>query len=412
MLLFLRCCALIVALALAALAADSTGERSAHLQNGLRAVLFVGLPAALALVVATTALLRPRALAALVINGTAIGVALLSGEIWLSLHNGAVPAAISGAALGLEPACGQAFPPSGSLVPLGGISNHRITVPWSWGGTSEFLTDPYGFNNPPGQWQNGATLALGDSFTWGWDVPAGAGLVDQVRRRLGGPLVNLGCGGNGPLRELGGLLEYGPLIRPKLVLWVYFEGNDLQGNLPQEIADPVLARYLNEDGFTQGLSAGNADKDAALVELVRRRQSAPTPTAPLAAAAGLEWRRVLVLNALRERLGIQLNYPQTALDTFGRILAKAKATTESWGGRLVLVVIPDEKRYLGLPAAMDAGFYYRRLVRSVDGLGIPVIDGAQPLERAGSPRRFYRGHFTEEGYRLVGDWVADNLPAR
>jgi len=31
---------------------------------------------------------------------------------------------------------------------------------------------------------------------------------------------------NGPLAELASLVEYGPLIKPKTVIWLYYEGND------------------------------------------------------------------------------------------------------------------------------------------------------------------------------------------
>lgn len=39
--------------------------------------------------------------------------------------------------------------------------------------------------------------------------------------------LNLGMGGIGPLHELAILKEYGSVVRPKVVLWVYYEGNDL-----------------------------------------------------------------------------------------------------------------------------------------------------------------------------------------
>ena len=60
-------------------------------------------------------------------------------------------------------------------------------------------------------------MAVRDSFTYGADVPFGYSFVDLVRTKVG-TTVNLGRVGNGPLRELATLIEYGPLLRPKTVV--------------------------------------------------------------------------------------------------------------------------------------------------------------------------------------------------
>ena len=40
--------------------------------------------------------------------------------------------------------------------------------------------------------------------------------------------VNLGHSGNGPILELATLFEYVEPLRPQIVLWCFFEGNDVQ----------------------------------------------------------------------------------------------------------------------------------------------------------------------------------------
>ena len=40
--------------------------------------------------------------------------------------------------------------------------------------------------------------------------------------------INLGYGGNGPIRSLAALQEYVDLINVKNILWMYYEGNDAQ----------------------------------------------------------------------------------------------------------------------------------------------------------------------------------------
>ena len=56
-------------------------------------------------------------------------------------------------------------------------------------------------------------------------------------------VINFSKGGSGPLAELGRLKEYAEVIRPKIVLLGYFEGNDLY-DLQEEMKSPLLMGYL------------------------------------------------------------------------------------------------------------------------------------------------------------------------
>lgn len=57
--------------------------------------------------------------------------------------------------------------------------------------------------------------------------------------------LNLGISGNRPLMELAGLAEYGPALKPRVVLWFFFGGNDIQGNLNIEKRSPLLRNYVH-----------------------------------------------------------------------------------------------------------------------------------------------------------------------
>ena len=83
--------------------------------------------------------------------------------------------------------------------------------------------------------------------------------------------------GNGPLFELAQIKEYLPALKPKIVLWFYYEGNDLS-NLKIEKQSALLRRYL-EGGFTQNLLDRQADIDRVLTEYYDRRRGRRTRTA-------------------------------------------------------------------------------------------------------------------------------------
>ena len=61
--------------------------------------------------------------------------------------------------------------------------------------------------------------------------------------------INFGVTGTGPLISLAILREFGNYFKPKNVIYLYFEGNDLD-ELNYEKEDTTLINYLN-DNFNQ-----------------------------------------------------------------------------------------------------------------------------------------------------------------
>ena len=95
--------------------------------------------------------------------------------------------------------------------------------------------DAHGFRatTPP---RDARVFALGDSFTFGWGVGDGETWPDLLAGRLGEPVYNLGVHDSSPLEEvarLKHLLRTQPQeFRPRHVLWLLFEGNDLEDCRP------------------------------------------------------------------------------------------------------------------------------------------------------------------------------------
>ena len=69
-------------------------------------------------------------------------------------------------------------------------------------------------------------------------------------------------GANGPLRELGSLIEYGVNLKPKKILWFHYS-NDLR-DLHRELEDSQLKKYMLEDGFKQNLIIKQKEIDQVL----------------------------------------------------------------------------------------------------------------------------------------------------
>jgi hypothetical protein len=375
------------------------------------------------------------------INGFAVAVALLGVEFYLPTFQNPPPQSTTATlsmktvAAELRHTGARAYPhvcPSmligttiaaadGSpLFPLGGPSDNWL---FALDG-SDVVTrrsDQYGFNNPEAQWRADAVevMAVGDSFTFGADVPFGRSFMDILRQEVG-LAVNLGCGGNGPLSELATLIEYGTILRPKTVIWAYFEGNDLTKDIRREVGSPILRRYL--DGkFTQQLATRQNEIDASLglfvTNLLAKKEQ------PASTATSVTLRDVLLLTQLRTAIGLTCGFDRQRfqlacdisgehLEQFSKILDMAAKIVGEWDGQFVFVYLPGEKRYSNWIANIDADGSRSAVLRIVDKLGIDLVDVHEVFLRRADPRALFKGHYNEEGYALVADAILMRLQGR
>ena len=126
-----------------------------------------------------------------------------------------------------------------------------------------YKSDRYGFNNEDSIYDEDTIeyLIIGDSFAHGANVAEGED-VASVLRKKGYNSITIGMGANGPLRELGSLIEYGVNLKPKKILWFHYS-NDLR-DLHRELEDSQLKKYMLEDGFKQNLIIKQKEIDQVL----------------------------------------------------------------------------------------------------------------------------------------------------
>jgi hypothetical protein len=313
------------------------------------------------------------------------------------------------------------------LYPMGGISGKTIVFCNESGKFSIYPSDQHGFNNPPESWDKGAvrSLVIGDSFANGACVQPGEDVASRLRVQ-GVSSITLGMWGNGPLIELGSLVEYAPALRPKVVFWLFYE-NDLD-RLPHEAEDPLLQRYL-DPGFSQHLIDHQDEIDAYLIKTVRSmyrekgidlsKPSAELPVRYQLAGISLDWKQVggnldhliqiASLQQIRSFMENLLVYKHSGATTelFSRVLARAKSVVGAWGGKIYFVYLPEYYRFA--PISPLDRLEYRRLhdtaTRAARDNGIEVIDvldvfNAQPDPLGLFPLRMY-GHYTAETYDLI-----------
>ncbi len=303
------------------------------------------------------------------------------------------------------------------LFSLGGVSRKTTVYCNESGEYAIYESDEHGFNNPAGIWsQEPEVVLIGDSFAQGACVGPGEDVAGQLRE-LGVNALNLGMGGCGPLLDLAMMKEYAEFLQPKLVLWMYFEGNDLQEIAREKTS--FFAQYCFDSGFSQNLILRQAEIDLALMELIQKyKQKEIERIKEEKIRRQRKWASIIKLEALRARLSQvttpspRPGHPAPPDPMFETILEKARQHTSSWGGKLCFVYLPEYYRYAG--SVDHDSFHQRREVLAlVEKLGIPLIDMhevflAQPDPLALFPFRIY-GHYTARGYRLVAETIISHL---
>jgi hypothetical protein len=295
------------------------------------------------------------------------------------------------------------------IYPLAGISKVTTVFCNEIGKWEIEISDEYGFWNPSGLFQQGEMdlVLVGDSFTQGSCVRQGHDTAGRLRDR-GFKALSLGSSGNGPLIELATLTEYAVALQPKVVLWMFYEGNDLV-DFQFEKENLLLMKYL-DNGYSQGLMKRQIEIDEVLKKIVREREKEfQNKTVTIFSKLRFSYK----LYNLRSRFfSTRTNEPVPSSE-FAAVFAKAKKLTESWGGQLYFVYLPARSRYARGKESDENFFQRSRVLSTVHKQEIPIVDFHKWLVQNKDPLSFFPfragEHYTVEGYRMLADLIQKRL---
>ena len=280
---------------------------------------------------------------------------------------------------------------------LGGIPGEEVLLCSQEGAPLYYTADRYGFNNDDAVHDTSLEIMIvGDSFVEGYcqDRPdTFAGKMRDLRPRT----ASIGMRGGGPLYELALIGRYGQEFQPDWVAMAFFAGNDWE-NLQREAGTPWLAEALTanpEYGSTRPTSQQVELAGRVIDELWAKDISARDVFAKSSFV-----RNIVALNQIWGLVG--LDYPKVSHDQpiYGDILGRAKAMTESWGGKFVLVYIPQEVRYRGW---LDKSFLYddvrSDVLNAAAAHDVEVVDLTEVFAEADNPSELFAsdGHFSPAG---------------
>ena len=117
-----------------------------------------------------------------------------------------------------------------------------------------FSYDALGFRNPA-QMQHADVVLVGDSYVEGAYTDDADVVARRLEARLGRPVANLAVAGFGPMQERIVIDRIAPRYAPKVIVWFFFEGNDLYDDRSFAAMTPRLLAGLAQGSGAEGLRA-------------------------------------------------------------------------------------------------------------------------------------------------------------
>ncbi len=288
-------------------------------------------------------------------------------------------------------------------IPLGGIASVTTVYNRESGQWVVYESDEYGFRNPAGTWKHDRfdLGVVGDSMAHGAGLFDGKDFVSLLRSCYP-RTVNLASGANGPLTAFAAVHEYCTILKPRFVVYFYYEGNDLS-NLSEEKNVPLLMRYLEEESWSQDLYAKKDAINSVLLNFVEKeiRKSDSRQARKLF--------QIFSLHHLRQRIGLSSGRQpelQPDLALFETVMQRMREEPKAWEGTFVLAYLPAWERYKN----PDTYHVYRREVLEIlRKNGIPVVDLHPVFQKQADVFSLFHfgleGHYNQVGAQLVADEV-------
>ena len=286
--------------------------------------------------------------------------------------------------------------------------------------TVELSYDDHGFRNA--ETLSRADLAMiGDSYIEAVQTAWESTLPRLLAAATGWTVANLGISGYGPQQELAVLERYALPLDPKVIVWAFYEGNDLANLLEYE---ELRSRIGSDLPSAPSLFDRSLSKNL-LNTLYRRLKSCePSPKAQAHSGTfrGPDDRDVRLYFV--DRSDSMSPWEQIALARFESILTLAQQKAAARGVRLILLFVPTKLRvfreYVRFP---DDSVYLRwtpndlpaRLEAMASKLSPPIefLDLTWAFRSATAQGELVYlandSHWTPEGHRIAAAALADLL---
>ena len=209
----------------------------------------------------------------------------------------------------------------------------------------EVRFDRHGFRNAE-DLDTADVAVVGDSFIEATEMPSDRIVTSVLERLTSGTVANLGRGAYSPQQELIVLQRYALPLRPRVVVWAFYEGNDLLDLEYHDAMMSALARgeaSVSPSGYERSFTRGALGGLFGLIEGCTRDSSQWFSSGTFRTAEGQD---VPIHFFMYEKLRNDSWSPEhaAALERVRGILQQAHEITQHRGIALVVVFIPVSLR--------------------------------------------------------------------
>lgn len=200
--------------------------------------------------------------------------------------------------------------------------------------------DDHGFRNPTTH-SRADVAFIGDSYIEAVQTPLGSTLPQLVARSTGLTVANLGLSGYGPQQELAVFERYALPLEPEVIVWAFYEGNDLADLQKYDQMRPQLGSEVPTE---PGLIDRTFSKNLLDALYLRLKSCEPSPKAQTQSGIFTDRDRrqtTIYFDGLGRPLGAA---ELDALTRFEAIFERAHEQAAARGVRLILLFVPTKFR--------------------------------------------------------------------
>ena len=286
-----------------------------------------------------------------------------------------------------------------------------------------YENDKYGFKNSNKIYEKKInTFLLGDSYAEGLCVNREEDIAGNLNSKEINT-INFGVTDTGPLVSLAILREFGEKFKPKNVVYLYFEGNDLddlnfeknETNLPEYLDVNFKLDYLERyDEIFSFLDKAKVESENRLIGLNKDRD---LNTKKITESYLEHIQDIAELNNIRNIIRYSILKKQKKiydLDLFFSIVNKMKFETSKWQGNFYFVYVPSWSRYFTKFTNADAKIKLKDdILKNLKLNDISVLDLTDFFDNSKNIEQYfplgYLGHYNARGYAKIAEIIAKNI---
>ena len=288
-----------------------------------------------------------------------------------------------------------------------------------------YNNDKYGFKNSNKIYKkNINSFLLGDSYAEGLCVVGEEDIAGNlIKKDIN--TANFGVTDTGPLVSLGILKEFGEYFKPQNVIYLYFEGNDLE-DLNFEKNEGYLLSYLKNNFSREYINRYDEIKDflaKAKVESESRiskknySEDLQIEETNFFVSFSSHLKDIIELNNLKNIIRFSILKNQNNfydLKLFYSIVEKMNFETKKWNGNYYFVYVPSWSRYFTKFTNKDGSLNLKKdILNELSSRNINIIDLTEFFDNSKNIKKFfplgYIGHYNSNGYSKIADIIAEKI---